>query len=125
MRRQQGFTLVELMIVLLVVAILAAVAMPSYRSSVIKGNRRAAESAMMDIANREHQYFVANRAYATWAELGYTLPSDVDSNYDPDIDLAAGPPPTFTITFTATGGQTDDGDLTLDSLGTKGPSGKW
>jgi type IV pilus assembly protein PilE len=81
---------------------------------------------MVDIANREQQYFAANRAYADDAELGYVLPTEVSENYTYDIDPDnAASPPNFSITFTATGGQVSDGDLTLTSEGLKGPAGKW
>jgi type IV pilus assembly protein PilE len=125
MTKSTGFTLIELMIVLFVVAILAAVAYPSYRESVKKGNRRAAQAEMMEIVNREHQFFIANRAYADTATLAYTLPPDVIDNYDHAVTLDAGPPPGFTVTFTAKGGQLSDGDLTVNSLGVKTPAEKW
>ena len=80
---------------------------------------------MMEIVNRQQQYFIANRSYATEAELAYALPPDVSVNYDYDIALDAGPPPAFTVTFTAIGGQVSDGDLTVDSLGSKSPADKW
>jgi type IV pilus assembly protein PilE len=82
MTKSKGFTLIELMIVLVVVAILAAVAYPSYRESVKKGNRRAAQAEMMEIVNRQHQYFIANRVYADEVALNYTLPQDVGDDYD-------------------------------------------
>lgn len=125
MTKPRGFTLIELMIVLVVVAILASIALPSYRESVKRGNRRAAQAVMMDIVNRQHQYFIANRAYATTAELNYTLPPEVSVNYTYGITLDAGPPPGFTVTFAATGSQASDGDLSVDSVGAKTPAGKW
>jgi type IV pilus assembly protein PilE len=125
MIKPRGFTLIELMIVLVVVAILAAIAYPSYRESIKRGNRRAAQSVMMEIVNREHQYFIANRAYADTATLNYTLPQEVSLHYTHAITLDAGPPPGFTVTFTATGPQASDGDLSVNSLGVKTPEEKW
>jgi len=113
------------MVTLVIVGILAAIAVPAYRESVKRGNRRAAQSVMMDIVNRQQQYFVANRAYATEAELNYGLPPDVGLNYDYDIALDAGPPPSFTVTFMPIGGQASDGNLSVNGLGDKLPAEKW
>jgi len=127
MKRQSGFTLLELMIVLVIVGILASIAIPSYRDSIRKSNRRAAQAVLMDIANRERQYFMANRAFATEAELNYALPAEVAGKYTFTVtpDNAA-TPPNFVIDFTAVGGQTADGDLSLNSEGEKGPTPeKW
>ena len=125
MKKQAGVTLIELVIVVIIVGILAAIAVPSYRQYVIKGNRRAAQAVMMDIANRERQYFIGNREFASKADLAYSLSTEVSDNYTYDIALDAGPPPAFTITFTAVGAQVSDGNLTLTSEGDKGPAGKW
>lgn len=125
MRKSQGFTLIELMVGLLIVAILAGLAVTTYRDSVKRGNRRAAQSAMMDIVNLEHQYFAANRSYASKAELGYSPAPEVSANYTFDIALDAGPPPGFTVTFVATGGQASDGNLSINSDGVKTPDDKW
>lgn len=126
-RPQSGFTLIELMIVVLVVAILASIALPAYQSQVRKGHRAAAQTEMMDIALRQQQFFLANRSYATTLPaLPYTLPADVDQWYDADLTVDnAATPPTFTVTFTATGGQAADGDLTLNQAGEKTPADKW
>lgn len=127
---QKGFTLIEVMIVAAIIGILAAIAMPNYTEYVKKGNRRAAQAEMMDIANREQQFLLADRAYANKATLlasGYALPSEVSSKYSYDIAVtnSATALPTFIITFTATGSQATDGDLTLDNAGVKTPAAKW
>jgi type IV pilus assembly protein PilE len=61
--RMRGFTLMELMIVVAVVAILGAIALPSYNQHVIRGNRTAAQRFMMDVADREEQFLNSMRAY--------------------------------------------------------------
>lgn len=126
--KRQGFTLIELMITIVVISILAAIAFPSYRQHVIRSKRTAAQSVMMDIANRQQQFLLANRAYADKAALeasGYALPADVSADYSWNVQLVAGPPPSFLITFTAIGGQATDGVLTLDGQGSKTPAAKW
>lgn len=130
--RQGGFTLIEMMIVVAIIAILAAIALPSYQEHIRKGHRAAAQSEMMDIANREQQFLLANRAYADKPTLeanGYGLPSAVGAKYTYAITPNNGVnPPTFLITFTPAGSQTADGNLTLDSAGAKkraGDTSKW
>jgi len=114
-----------------VVAILAAIAFPAYSQYIIRGKRASAKAQMMDIANREQQFLIANRSYADTATLvanGYVLSSEASDNYDWEVtagtDTTSGAP-TFTITFTPTGGQISDGPLTLDNQGTKTPIEKW
>jgi type IV pilus assembly protein PilE len=127
MKKHKGFTLIELMITIVIVAILASIAIPSYRQYVIRGNRTAAQAVMMDIATRQQQFFVANRTYATADDLGITLPPEVAEHYDFAIVPDGGPPPGFEITFTPKEDSVQSGDveLTLDSEGVKGPEGKW
>jgi type IV pilus assembly protein PilE len=124
---QKGFTLIEVMITVAIIAILASIALPAYQDHVRRGHRAAAQTEMMDIANRQQQFFLANRSYA--ADLGglsYTLPAAVDAKYDAGIAANnAATPPNFTITFTATGSQAADGNLTLNSEGVKTPEDKW
>lgn len=127
-KRQHGFTLIELMVTVSIIAILAAIAWPSYQQYVIRGKRSAAQAQMMDIANREQQYLLANRTYASKSQLeasGYALPSEVGRNYTYDVALGSEAMPTFTITFTAIGAQASDGNLILSSEGEKAPAGKW
>lgn len=126
-RSQGGVTLIELMIVIAVIGILAAIAYPNYQQYLIKSARAAAQAQMMDLANRQQQFLLANRAYATTAtQLNYSLSSDLTSRYTMAIDTDnAATPPTFEIVFTAIGAQLSDGAISLDSQGVKTPPEKW
>ena len=125
---ERGFTLIELMIVVAVVGILAAVAYPSYTQYVIRSHRASAQTQMLNIANRQQQFFIANRTYATKAQIesnGFSLETDLANRYDYSITLGTDSVPSYTIQFTAKSSQLSDGNLTLDSAGTKTPISKW
>lgn len=127
----RGFTLTELLITIAILSVLISIAVPNYRQFVIRGKRSAAQSVMMDVANREQQYLLANRRYADKATLesnGFSLPAEVRENYTWDISLGTGPRPSFVITFTGVGTQAADNSpapLTLSSSGEKAPAEKW
>jgi type IV pilus assembly protein PilE len=126
--KQAGFSLIELMIVVAVVAILASVAYPSYTQYVVRSNRAAAKAQMLDIANRQQQFLLSNRAFASKTTLeasGYSLPAEVGARYDYSITVGTDTVPSYTITFAPKGAQAGDGTLTLNSEGVKTPAGKW
>lgn len=128
MKAAKGFTLIEVMITVVIVAILAAIAYPSYRQYIIRSDRAAAQSVMMDIANREQQFLMANRAYADKATVtasGFSVDSDLSAKYDWDITVGTGTVPSFVITFTPKGSQASDVTLTLNHQGVKAPADKW
>lgn len=121
-----GFTLVELMITVAVVAILLAVALPSYQEHLRKGRRAAAQAFLMDVASREQQYLIDARSYAVGAgalgRLSLTIPDDVSRFYTVTIEPAtAAVPPRYVVTATplAASSQVHDGVLTLEHTGTK------
>lgn len=128
-RKQEfGFTLIELIVTVLIVSILTAVALPAYRKHAMRGDRAAAQAQMMDIANREQQFLLANRSYVNKTSLeasGYSLPNEVAAKYTYSISVGTTTVPSFTITFTPKGGQSADGALTLDNQGVKTPADKW
>jgi len=128
MKKNRGFTLIEILVVMVVIGILAAIAIPSYQNQIRKSTRSAAQAVMADIANKQIFYLQQQRAYAdTLAKLNVTLPAEVGNFYDITIDPIdnTATPPTFTILAKPKGRQAADGDLKLDSTGTKTPADKW
>jgi type IV pilus assembly protein PilE len=127
--RIRGFTLIEAMIVVVVVLILAAIALPAYQEHLRKSRRGAAQTHVTDVAQRQQQYLLDARSYAPdLATLGITVPADVLIYYDPPVIVApAVTPPTFTITITPKAGtsQVPDGALSIDNAGVKTPADKW
>ena len=63
--RLTGFTLIELMIVVVIIAILASIAVPAYTSSVRKSRRTEAKTALADLAAREERYFATQNVYSS------------------------------------------------------------
>lgn len=118
----RGFTLVELVVVMAIAAILAAIAIPNYSEYVLRSNRSSAQAFISDLATRQAQFFMDRRTYATTvAALNMPVPNEIATRYDVAIAVNAGPPLTYTVRATPTGPQAHDrcGALTIDQAGTK------
>jgi type IV pilus assembly protein PilE len=130
-RRSHGFTLPELLLVVTVVAVLGAIALPSYNQHVLRANRTAAQRYMMDVADRQEQYLNSMRAYTTAVDstgLTFPPPSELGTRYDFTIVVnhaCCGPNPNWQITAAPKGPQAGDVTLVLDSRGAKSPADKW
>lgn len=129
MKKYRGFTLVELMVVVAIVGILAAVGFPSYLNSVKKGHRSDAQAYLLDLVQIQQQYFTDNRGYANQTTL-FSLdpvPSKVSTYYTVTMPTPGTSPPSFTITATPIGTQATDGAgaLTINNAGAKTPSSYW
>lgn len=118
----KAFTLVELLVVVTIVAILAAIAIPSYNNQVRKTNRSAAEEFVQRVANRQNQYLLDYRTFAAdLATLGMTTPDEVSRHYCINVAADNGPPPTFTVEAeprNSSSIQAGSGSFSLNQAGT-------
>ena len=147
MCKQRGFTLIELMIVVVVVSILAAIAFPAYQESVAKSKRADAQGALMSLAGAMERAYTENNSYCYLvvnndgsdsgscpespddatddigppASHAATVPLDGGTAYY-DLTISAVTPDTYTLTATRTGSMAGDkcGDFTLTHTGIQG-----
>ncbi len=135
MKKMHGFTLIELMVVIAVVAILASIALPSYSSYILRGNRSLATVLMTDVMRSQEELYSEILTYTTTLgpvgpnPLNYTLVGGGVSTENGSYRITAGNCPVgglaqcVRLTATAVNGQVSDArclNITLDSDGTEG-----
>lgn len=119
MLKMRGFTLIELMITVAIIAILSAVAYPSYTDYVRRGKITDAINALSDMRVKMEQYFQDNRTYIGACVAGTSAPLPAaTANFTFACTLSAGPPPAFTVTAQGIGSMADF-VYTVDQTNTK------
>lgn len=122
--RPEGFTLIEVMIVVAIVAILAAIALPSYNEYIRRGHRADARAGLLQAQQWLERAATATGVYPTSLPASLTWSGDGTKRYD--IALAAGATnAAFTLTATPKGAQVGDkcGTYTLTHTGLRGANG--
>lgn len=121
----RGFTLVELMIVVAVIAILAAVAIPSYGRYAYRARRVDGKELLLRIANAQERYYATFNRYGALTDIGYTNPASSEkSYYSVKLAPATSTAQSYTATANPAGAQTKDvcGALSIDNAGVKLPA---
>lgn len=127
MARARGFTLVELMIVVVIIAILAAIAIPAYGRYAYRARRVDGQELLLRIANAQERFYATNNHYGALTELGYADPALSEKGYY-SVAMVPAAASTAAQAFTATanraGAQLNDvcGALTIDNAGVKTPN---
>lgn len=124
-RSQRGFTLIEVMIVVVIVGILAAIALPSYRDYVLRGNRAQGQALLMEAAARQERFYAQNSAYVTDNANKANLKVN-EGAYDDLYVLSVGSAANdggYTLTATQQFSDAGCGNLTLNARGSKGKTG--
>lgn len=125
----RGFSLIELMVALTIVAIVAAIAVPSYSNYVLEARRSDGQIALVRLAQQQEQFHSLNANYATTlAALGSpaTSPEGFYTLSVANVGCTSGYVGCFQVTATAAGAQSSDTDcatLTLNQSGVRSATG--
>ena len=116
--KNKGFSLIELMAVVVIIGILAGIAIPSYKQYIERASRNDGMTALLDIMRAQENFFANEFTYTTdLSKVNYLFSSS--DKYKITASKCGATPLTECVKLTATGknSQANDGDLTLDSRG--------
>lgn len=123
MKKMQGFTLIEIMIVVVIIGILASIAYPNYTEYVRRSNRAEGQAFLNDIAARQERFFAQNNRYVTAndnsGQLGLGTRNSPNDLYTVSLRARAGNVG-YVLTATNNFNDTRCGNLTLNDLGERG-----
>jgi type IV pilus assembly protein PilE len=126
MKSNQGITLVELLAVIVIVGILAAVAIPSYTGYMTRARRADAKTALEQVRAAQEMWRAERGSYGTLAQIQNTMgapPTSISSYYNWSFTVLLAN--SFTAQAQALGLQATDGNLFINHLGQKWPADKW
>jgi len=129
MSKKRGFTLIELMVVVAIIAIIAAFAVPSYLRYGIRARRVDGQNLLMRTADAQERYYAINNRYGSLDELGYTSAAGKQSEkgyYELSLDPASDSSTYTAIATPVAGGPQAKDDceaLTISNTGEKGQTG--
>ena len=120
---KKGFSLIEIMVVIVIISILTSIAAVSYRAYIVKARRTAAQEDLMQFQQRMEEYFSLNHTYGTGekcAEVNTKNGPESGAFYELTCDLVSG----YRLVATAQGTQnTSDGECTVMYLYRNGTRG--
>lgn len=127
----EGFSLIELLIVVTIVGILVAVALPAYQQNVLAGGRAEGQSLLMEVASDQERFYSINNSYSTnaapLADPPAATRTSESGRYQVSVSACGGGSIAncFVATATPQGSQTDDSctTLTIDHTGQRGATG--
>lgn len=126
LRRQAGVTLIELMVVIAIIGIVAAVALPAYNKHVLKSNRSNAQAILLETAQFMERYYTANNSYVNAAVPTAVVPKGATgSAIKYNVSFSVTPTASaYTVQAVPANGQTSDscGTLTVSQTGAQTPT---
>lgn len=125
-KQMQGITLIELMIVVVIVGILAAIAYPNYREFAARAKRNEARAALLKLATNQERFYLQNNTFsADLTQLGFSANPFTTETGSYRIDITSATPSNFTATATyilAGSEGSKCGQFSIDGRGAKASS---